>query len=109
MFSSFFAQAQRTRVVCWFVVMASLISLHANSSLLLWRRDKPRLLPDKMMRSLNRAPAVRGIGGRGIPGNDRSTPKGRKHRANLLPSRRVLSRETRLFLVLNLHHDPHAR
>src|SRR5260370_2372493 len=109
MFSSFFAQAQRTRVVCWFLVMASLISLHANSSLLLWRRDKPRLLPDKMMRSWNRAPAVRGIGGSGIPGNDRSSPNGRKQRENLLPSRRIRSNETRLFLVRNLHDDPHAR
>src|SRR5260370_12583672 len=108
MFSSFFAQAQRTRVVCWFVVMASLISLHANSSLILWLRDKPRLLPDKMVRSWNRAPAVRGIGGSGIPGNDRSSPNGRKQRENPLPSRRIRSNETRLFLVRNLHDDPHA-
>src|SRR5713226_527355 len=108
MFSSFAAQVQRTLLICWLVVMASVISLHANSSILLWRGDKPLLLPDKMMRSWNRAPAVHGIGGSGIPGNDNSRPNRRKQRENLLPSRRIRSNETRLFFVRNLHDDPHA-
>src|SRR5216684_3899078 len=108
MFSSFAAQVQRTRVFCWLAVMTFVALLPPHPLLLLWRGDKPRLLPDKMMRSWNRAPAVRGIGGSSIPGNDRSSPNRRKQRENLLPSRRIRSNETRLFFVRNLHDDPHA-
>src|SRR5260370_16845036 len=89
MFSSFAAQVQRSLLICWLVVMASVISLHANSSLLLRRRDKPRLLPDKIVRSGNLAPAVRGIGTICVLGNDSSSATGRKHPQNFLPSCRT--------------------
>src|SRR6267378_798989 len=80
----------------------------AKFSLFLRRRDKPRLLPDKMMRSRNLTPAVRGIRGICIPGNNCSGPNGRKQRQNLLPSRSIRGDETRLFDVRDLHDDPHA-
>src|SRR6266851_1129829 len=108
MFSSFAAQVQRTLLICWLVVMASVISLHANSSLLLRRRDKPRLLPDKIVRSGNLAPAVRGIGSICVLGNDSSCANGRKHRENLLPSCRIRSNEKLHFFIRDLHDDPHA-
>src|SRR6266704_4763565 len=109
MFSSFAAQGQRTLLICWLVVMASVISLHANSSLLLRCRDKPRLLPDKMVRSGNRAPSVRGIGGICVPGNDSPCPNGGKQRENLLPSCRIRSNERLHLFIRDLHDDPHAR
>src|SRR5260370_35966214 len=108
MFSSFAAQGQRTLVIWWLVLMALVISLHANSSLLLRRRDKPRLLPNKMMRPRNRTPAVCGIGSICVPGNDSSCPKGGKHRENLLPSCRIRSNEKLHFFIRDLHDDPHA-
>src|SRR6266851_5821482 len=109
MFSSFLAQPHRTLLIFWLAVMAFVVSLPPHSSLFFRRRDKPRLLPDKMMRSRNRPPAVPGIGSICIPGNDGSSPDGRKKRENLLPSRRIRGDETRLFDVRNLHDDPHAR
>src|SRR6266566_1153747 len=108
MFSSFAAQGQRTLLICWLVVMASVISLHANSSLLLRRRDQPRLLPNKMMRPRNRTPAVRGIGSICVPGNDSSCSNGRKQRENLLPPCRIRSNEELHFFIRDLHDDPHA-
>src|SRR6266568_4552645 len=107
MFSSFAAQGQRTLLICWLVVMASVISLHANSSLLLRRRDKPRL-PNKMMRPRNLPPAVRGIGSICVLGNDSSCPNGRKQRENLLSPCRIRSNEKLHLFIRGLHDDPHA-
>src|ERR1700674_4726169 len=109
MFSSFFAQAQRTLVICWFPIMVFVVSLPPHSSFFSRRRDQPRLLPDKIMRSGNLTPTVRRIGGRCIPGNDGSSPNGGKQRENLLPSRSIRSNETRLFFVRDLRNDAHAR
>src|SRR5712692_4409676 len=108
MFSSFFAQGQRTLVIGWLDVMALVVSLPLQSSLFLRRRDKPRLLPDKMMRARNRTPAVSRIGSICIPGDDGSSPNRRKQRKNLLPSRSIRSDESRHFGVRNLHDDPHT-
>src|SRR5260221_8047835 len=108
MFSSLCAQAQRALVICCFSFMVFVVPLSPNFSLFLRRRDKPRLLPDKMMRSRNLTPAVREIGCVCIPGNDCSGPNGRKQRQNLLPSRSIRGDETRLFDVRDLHDDPHA-
>src|SRR5258708_4057611 len=99
MFSSFFAQSHRTLLIFWLAVMAFVVSPPTNFSLFFRRRDKPRLLPDKMMRSRNRPPAVRRIGSICIPGNDGSSPNGRKQRQNLLPSRSIRSGETRQLCV----------
>src|SRR5260370_15826765 len=107
MFSSFAAQGQRTLLICWLVLMAPVISLHANSSLLLRRRDKPRLLPNKMMRPRNRTPAVCGIGSICVPCNDSSCPKGGKHREYLLPSCRIRSIDKLQFFIRTLLDDPH--
>src|SRR5712664_119847 len=108
MLSSLCAQAQRALVVTKPAVMAFMISLPPHNSLLLRRGDKPRLLPDKMMGSRNLTPAVRRIGGSCIPGNDGSCSNGGKQRENLLPSRSIRSDETLLFVVRDLHDDPHA-
>src|SRR5260370_40410985 len=108
MFSPLCAQAQRGLVICWFPVMVIVVSFPARSSPFFRRRDQPRLLPDKMMRSRDLTPAVRGIGGIRIPGNDGSCSNGGKQRENLLPSRRIRSDETLLFGVWDLHDDPHA-
>src|SRR5258708_11726882 len=108
MFSSLCAQAQRALVICWLSFMVFVVSLPANSLLFFRRRDQPRLLPDKMMRSRDLTPAVRGIGGIRIPGNDGSCSNGGKQRENLLPSRSIRSDETLLCGVRDLHDDPHA-
>src|SRR5260370_20758234 len=108
MFSSLCAHVQRALVICCFSFMVFVVSLPANSLLFFRRRDQPRLLPDKMMRSKDLTPAVRGIGGSCIPGNDGSRSNGGKQRENLLPSRSIRSDETLLFGVRDLHHDPHA-
>src|ERR1700687_2536409 len=108
MFSSLCAQAQLALVICCFSFMVFVVPLSPNFSLFLRRRDKPRLLPDKMMRSRNWTPAVRGIRGICIPSNDGFGPNGRKQRQNLLPSRSIRGDETRLFGVRDLHDDPHA-
>src|SRR5260370_14217360 len=108
MFSPLCAQAQRGLVICWFPVMVIVVSFPAKSSPFFRRRDKPRLLPDKMMRSRDLTPAVRGIGGIRIPGNDGSCSNGGKQRENLLPSRSIRSDETLLCGVRDLHDDPHA-
>src|SRR5260370_22490381 len=99
MFSSLCAQAQRALVICWFSFMVFVVSLPANSLLFFRRRDQPRLLPDKMMRSKDLTPAVRGIGGSCIPGNDGSRRNGGKQRENLLPSRSNRHHQTRFFCV----------
>src|SRR6267143_5199630 len=109
MFSSLFAQTQRTLVISWLAVMVFVVPLPPHSSLSFRRRDQPRLLPDKIMRSRNLTPAVLGIGGACIPGNDGSCSNQRKERENLLPSRRIRRDETRLFGVRNLCNDPHTR
>src|SRR5882762_11188974 len=109
MFSSFVAQAQRTRGTCGLAFMDLAVSLPTNSSLLFRRRDKPRLLPDKMMRSMNRTPAVHRIRGICIPGNDGSGPNRRKQRENPLPSRGIPGDESRHFIVQGLYDDPYAR
>jgi len=49
--SSLCAQAQRALVICCFSFMVFVVPFSPNFSLFLRRRDKPRLLPDKMMRS----------------------------------------------------------
>src|SRR5437899_2017759 len=109
MFSSFFAQGQRTLVICRLVVMTFAISLSPHSSLFFRGRDKPPPLPDKMMRSRNLTPAVHRNGSIGVPCNDRLRPNRGKQRENLLPSCRIRSNETRLFDIWNLHDDPRAR
>src|ERR1700682_1723636 len=88
--------------------MVFMVSLPPNFSLFVRRRDKPRLLPDKMMRSRNLTPAVRGIRDICIPSNDGFGPNGRKQRQNLLPSRSIRGDETRVFDVRDLHDDPPA-
>src|SRR5712664_3380749 len=108
MFSSLVAHGHRTLVICWFLIMVFAFSLPSHDSLFFRRRDKPLLLPDKMMRSRNLAPAVRGISGIRIPGNDGSGPNGRKERENLLSSRSIRSDETRQVGIRDLHDDPHA-
>src|SRR5260370_17654982 len=107
MFSSFFAQSHRTLLIFWMAVCDFVVVPPTNFSLFFRRRDKPRLLPDKMMRSRNRPPAVRRIGSICIPGNDGSSPNGRKQRQNLLPSRSIRSDESRHFGVRDLRNDPH--
>src|SRR6267143_2076131 len=107
MFSSFVAQVQRTLVICWLAVMPFVVSLPANSSLLLRRRDKPRPLPDKMTRPRNLTPAVCGICSICIPGNDGSRPNGRKQREDLLSSLRIRGREWLQFTLRDLRDDPH--
>src|SRR5260370_5898770 len=107
MFSSLCAQAQRGRVICGFPVMVIVVSLPAKCSPFFRRRDKPRLLPNKMMRSRDLTPAVRGIGGSCIPGNDGSCSNVGEKRENLLSSRSIRSDETLLFGVRDLHDDPH--
>src|ERR1700731_866795 len=109
MFSSLFAQVQRTLLIFWLVVMVFVVSLPPHSSLLFRRRDKPRLLPDKIMRSGNLTPTVREIRGICIPSNDSSSSSGGKQRENLLPPRSIRSHETRLFFVRDLRNDAHAR
>src|ERR1700719_1718711 len=109
MFSSLFAQVQRTLLIFWLVVMVFVVSLPIHSSFLFRRRDKPRLLPDKIMRFRNLAPAVCEIRGICIPSNDGSSPSGGKQRENLLPSRSIRSHESRLFLVRDLRNNTHAR
>src|SRR6266436_19811 len=109
MFSSLFAQVQRTLLIFWLVVMVFVVSLPPHSSLLFRRRDKPRLLPDKIMRSRNLTPTVRGIGGRCILCHDGFYSNGGKQRENLLPPRSIRSDETRLFFVRDLGNDAHAR
>src|SRR5260370_25262621 len=108
MFSSLCAHVQRALVICCFSFMVVVGLLPANALLFFRRRDQPRLLPDKMMRSKDLTPAVRGIGGSCIPGNDGSRSNGGKQRENLLPSRSIRSDETLLFGVRDLHDDPHA-
>jgi hypothetical protein len=108
MFSSVVAQAHRTVVIFWFLVMAFVVSPSPHSSFSFRRRDQPRLLPDKMIRSWDLTPAVLRIGGSYIPGNDSSSANGRKKRENLLPSNRIRSDESRQFGVRDLYDDPHA-
>src|SRR5258707_13920906 len=108
MFSSLCAQAQRALVICCFSFMVFVVPLSANFSLFLRRRDKPRLLPDKMMRYRNSTPAVGGIRVIRISGNNCSSPNGRKQRQNLLPSRSTRGDEKRLFDDWALHDEPHA-
>src|SRR5258708_21488548 len=108
MFSSFAAQVHRTLVICWLVVMV-FNSLLAISSLLFRRRDKPRLLPDKMMRSWNRPPAFRGICNIRISSNDCTCPDRGEQGEDFLPSRRIRSDQARLLGSLDLHNNPNAR
>src|SRR6266436_1989192 len=108
MFSSFAAQVHRTLVICWLVVMV-FTSLLANSSLLFRRRDKPRLLPDKMMRSWNRPPALRRICNIPIPGDDRTCSNRGEQHENFLLSRRIRGDEARLLGSRDLHDNPYAR
>src|SRR6267154_5764409 len=108
MFSSFAAQVHRTLVICWLVVMV-FNSLLANSSLLFRRRDKPRLLPDKMMRSWNRPPAFRRICNIRISGNDCTCPNRGEQGEDFLPSRRIRGDEARLVGSRDLHDNPYSR
>src|SRR6266480_541777 len=108
MLSSLFAHAQRILVICWFSVMVFVVSLPPHSSLFFRRRDQPRLLPDKIMRSRDRLPTVHGVGSFRIPGHDRSSPNASKQRENLLPSSGIRADETRQFGVGDLHDDPHT-
>src|SRR5712664_4531541 len=109
MFSSFAAQVHRTLVIRWLVVMAFVVPRQTLSSLLLRRRDKPRLLPDKMMRSWNRPPALRRICNIPIPGDDRTCSNRGEQHENFLPSRRIRSDEARLLGSRDLHNNPYAR
>src|SRR5260370_2171359 len=107
MFSSFAAQVHRTLVICWLVVMV-FSSFLANSSLLFRRRDKPRLLPDKMMRPWNRPPTLRRICNIRISGNDSTCSNLGEQDEHFLPSRRIRSDEARLLASRDLHTDPTA-
>src|SRR5216684_4374456 len=108
MFSSFAAQVHRTLAICWLVVMV-FNSLLANSSLLFRRRDKPRLLPHKMMRSRNLPPALGRICNLRIPGNYGTCSNGGEQREDFLPSRRIRSDEAKLLGSWDLHNNPNAR
>src|SRR2546426_1478776 len=88
--------------------MAFAVSLPTNFSLLLGGRNKPRLLPDKMMRSRDRTPAVCRICGIRIPCNYGTCPNRGEQRKNLLPSRCTRGDEPWLFDVRDLHDNPHA-
>src|SRR6266481_1315462 len=109
MFSSFAAQWHRILDSDGPVVMAFVVSLSPHFSFLLRRRDKPRLLPDKMLRSRNRPPSVIGFRNGGIPGNYGSRPNRVEQCQNLLPSRSIRSHITRLLAVWNFNNDPHFR
>src|SRR5260370_12499694 len=108
MFISFAAQVPRTLVICWLVVMV-FSSLLASSSRLCRRRDKPRLLPDKMMRPWNRPPTLRRICNLRISGNDCTCPNRGEQGEHFLPSRRIRSDEARLLGSRDLHNNPNAR
>src|SRR5260370_33485198 len=108
MFSSLCAHVQRALVICCFSFMVFVVSLPANSLLFFRRRDQPRLLPDKMMRSRDLTPAVRGIGGGCIPGNDGSRSTGGKQRENLRPPPSIPSADTLMFGVRDVNDDPHT-
>src|SRR5260370_17917988 len=108
MFSSFAAQVHRTLVICWLVVMV-FNSLLPNSSLLFRCRNKPRLLPDKMMRSWNRPPALRRICNLRIPGNYGTCSNRSEQGEDFLPSPRIRSDEARLLGSWYLRCNPYPR
>src|SRR5713226_4624102 len=89
--------------------MAPAVSPPNNLSLFFRRRNEPGLLPDKMMCSRNRTPAVCRICGLRIPGNYGTCPNRGEQRENLLPSRCIRSDEPRLFDFGDLHDDPYTR
>src|SRR6266566_449055 len=80
MFSSLFAQTQRTVVISWLAVMVFVVPLPPHSSLSFWCRDQPQLLPDKIMRSRNLTPA-------GLPGRLRNFYVGDALRIHVLTVR----------------------
>src|SRR6266566_8212588 len=80
MFSSLFAQTQRTVVISWLAVMVFVVPLPPHSSPSFWRRDQPQLLPDKIMRSRNLTPA-------GLPGRLRNFYVGDALRIHVLTVR----------------------
>src|SRR6267154_4639224 len=109
MFSSFAAQVHRTLVIRWLALMAFVVPRQTLSSLLLRRRDKPRLLPDKMMRSRNRPPAVCRICNIRISCNDCTCPNRGEQGEDFLPSRRIRSDKARLLGSRDLRDNPYSR